>query len=98
MHARVTTTQVQPGNMDEVVSITRDSIGPAAKQQSGLKDFLALADRSTGRGLVITLWETEADMMASDEGSEYLREQMAKVATLLAGPPVREHYEVTVWE
>jgi heme-degrading monooxygenase HmoA len=98
MHARVVTCQIQLDKMDEVVAITQDSVMPAAKQQTGLKHFLALADRSTGKGLVITLWETEADMMASDEATEYYQEQAAKVMPLLDGSLTAENYEVTVWE
>ena len=95
MHARVVTCQVQSGKMDEVVTITRDSIIPAAKQQKGFKSYLGLTDRNTNKGIGVTLWETEADMTAGED-SGYYREQIAKIAPILAGPPTTEHYEVTV--
>ena len=34
---------------------------PAAKQQKGFKGLYLLHDRNTGKGLTISLWETEAD-------------------------------------
>ncbi len=35
MHARVPTAAVQPGRIDELVSLSRDSVLPAARQQQG---------------------------------------------------------------
>ena len=95
MHARLTTAVAQPGKVDEIVSIFRDSIVPAEKQQKGFKGGFMLIDRNTGKGINISLWETEADMMAG-EASGWLDEQRANVAPLLADTPTREHYEVMV--
>ena len=96
-HARVLTATTQLGKMDEGMQIIRDSILPAARQQPGFKGGLWLLDRSTGKVIAITLWETEADLLAG-ETSGYLREQLGKVAHLLATQVVREMYEVTVQE
>jgi len=97
MYARVTITQLQPGKTEEAVSIFRDSIVPAAKQQQGFKGALLLTDPNPNavKGITITLWETEADM-STGETSGYYQEQLAKVASLVAAPPVREAYEVSV--
>jgi hypothetical protein len=43
----------------------------------------------------ITLWETEADLMAGETSGVY-GEQVAKFAGIIAAPPVREAYEVSV--
>jgi len=96
MHARVTITEgkLDKVDVDEAISIIRDSIAPAAKQQKGFKGLATLIDRSTGKGMTITLWETEADMLAG-EASGYLKEQYAK-APAMAAPPTTEHYEVAV--
>ncbi len=95
MHARVVTVQLLPGKVDEAIRVYRDSIVPAAKQQQGFKGLYDLVDRGTGKGLSITLWNTEADM-AAGEASGYLREQIAKVASSFAAPPTTEHFEVAV--
>ena len=95
MYARVTTTQLQPGKTEEAIRIYRDSVVPAAKQQQGFKGVFLLTDPNTGKGLSITLWETESEMGAG-ETSGYYQEQIAKFAPLLAGPPTREGYEVSV--
>ncbi|MFQ6115311.1 MAG: antibiotic biosynthesis monooxygenase family protein [bacterium] len=95
MHARVVTCQAQPGKIEEGISIYRDSAAPAAKQQKGFKGILLLTNPGTGKAISITLWETEADMKAG-ESSGYFQEQIAKFGALLAAPPVRETYEVSV--
>ena len=40
MYARMPTAEVQLGKVEEVVSVSRDSILPAAKQQQGYEDGL----------------------------------------------------------
>ncbi len=61
MHARVSTRQIQSGQMDEAVRILRDQMVPAVRQMSSFKEGLVLTDRSSGKLVTISLWETEAD-------------------------------------
>jgi len=95
MNARATIVQIVPGKLDEAVGLYRDSVVPAAKQQKGCKGLYLLTDRNTGRGISITLWETEADMTAG-ENSGYYQQQLAKFKDVFSAPPVREAYEVSV--
>jgi heme-degrading monooxygenase HmoA len=95
MFARLVTVQIQQGKMDEATNIYGDSVVPAAQQQKGFKSGFLFSDPSTGKGVSITLWETEDDMKAS-ETSGYLQEQIAKFAAVLAAPPTTEHYEVAI--
>ena len=94
MFARVSHFQILPGKMDEVVRIYQDSVVPAARQQKGFKGGYVLADRDTGKGISIALWETEADMKA-DEGSGFYQQRAAKFKDLV-GATAREQYEVIV--
>lgn len=95
MHARVTTVQAKPGKIEEAISIARDSVAEIAREQRGFKGMTLLSDFDTGKALVITMWESEADMQAN-ESSGYYQEQLGKISDLIAGPPVRETYEVAV--
>jgi heme-degrading monooxygenase HmoA len=95
MRARIITAQIHPGKMDELISIYRESIVPAAKEQKGFKDAILLTDHNTNKVISITLWEREADMKAG-ETSSYVKEQIAKAVPTFAGPPTTEHYEVSV--
>lgn len=95
MNARVTIVQILPGKVDEAVDLYRDSVVPAARQQKGCKRVYLLTDRNAGKGISITLWETEADMTAG-ENSGYYQQQLAKFKDVFGAPPVREAYEVSV--
>ncbi len=96
-YARVLTATAHPGKTDEGVQIVRDSLLPVTRRQPGFKGGLVLTDRSQNKVIALTLWETEADLNAS-ESSGYLQEQLGKVAHVLATQVVREVYEVTVQE
>jgi heme-degrading monooxygenase HmoA len=95
MYARVTFGTAQAGKVDEITKIMKDSVLPAMKKQKGFKGLYHLGDRNTGKGITIGLWNTEADMKAG-ESSGFYREQVAKVAPLLAAAPTMERYEVSV--
>jgi heme-degrading monooxygenase HmoA len=94
MHARVVDLRVRPMETEEVVRIDRDSVVPAARDQTGFNGALLLTD-STGIGLSITLWETEEDRELG-EASGYFKEQIEKFADHLVETPVRKHYDVGV--
>ena len=97
MHARVSTAEVQPGRMDELVSLSRESVLPAARQQQGFKGGLWLTDPDTNKAMIVTLWETKEEMEAGEQ-SGYYREQVGKFRDMLAGDVVREAYEVSIQE
>ncbi|HLW03616.1 MAG TPA: hypothetical protein VKT82_33525 [Ktedonobacterales bacterium] len=93
MYARVTSGQLHPDKIDEASRMYEESIVPALKQAKGFKALLALTNRATGKGLVIAMWETEAEMQASQTSGLY-QEQMMKMAHVLVGMPSFETYEV----
>jgi heme-degrading monooxygenase HmoA len=62
-------------------------------QQNGFKDGYLVEDRDTGKAVSFSLWETEADATAMDTTGVY-QKWVAMLANFLAGPPVREQYEV----
>ena len=98
MYARVVAGQYQPGKVDEVAQIFRESILPETKQQRGFQGVTFLGDRSTGKAMVISLWQTDADAQASGASSSYLQAKLAKVASLLTTAATIETYEVAVQE
>ncbi len=95
MHARVTITQTRATDSDKAISISRDQILPIAKAQKGFKGYLLLSNPKTGKGITVTLWETEADMIANEK-SKYYDGVLGKVRQLFAAAPVTEHYDVAV--
>ena len=97
MYARVVYTQVQPGKTDEAIRIYRESVTPVARQQKGYRGGVLLTDRATGKGISISFWESEASMTGS-ETSGYLQQQIGKFTGVIAGPPTKEMFEVSVQE
>lgn len=93
MHARVITSQLQPGKTDEAVRIWHESATPLLKQRPGFKGAYLLGDRNTGRGVTITLWETEADATAMDTSGAY-QQAIGLFAKFFVAPPAREQLEV----
>lgn len=94
MHARVVHVQVRPDKLDEATRLFQQSVIPAMQQQQGNKGGYLLTDRTTGKGMSVSIWESEAAMTAS-ESSGYLQEQLAKFRELFAQQPTPEHYEVS---
>ena len=96
MYARVTLAQLQPDNVDELIQFLRDNVVPAAQAQQGFKGLLLLADDNTNKGIAIALWETEADMVASEASDGYYAVQLARGAQFFAAPPERLAYQVRI--
>jgi heme-degrading monooxygenase HmoA len=97
MHARVVTVQFKSGTIDDGLKIYRDSIVPDAKKQPGFEGCLLLADRTTAKGISITTWGTEANLLDSEK-SGYYTAQIAKLTPLLASEPVREVKDAPIHE
>lgn len=98
MFARVLTMQYQPGKVDEVFQIFRESILSDTKRQTGFQRVTVLLDRRMDKAVVVSLWQTEADAKASGQGSSYMQTHMAKAASLFAAAPLVEIYEVALEE
>ena len=95
MFARLMIASINMDKLDETIKIYKESIVPAAKSQKGYKGAYLLTDRNTGKGVSITLWDSEEDSVANEQ-SGYLQEQVGKLKEFFTAPPVREAYEVSV--
>ena len=82
--------------MREAIDVYNDPVVPAAKAQKGFQGAYLMTDAESGKALSITVWESEADMMAGESSSGYYQEQIAKFGGLFAGPPDLDHYELSV--
>jgi len=90
MIARITSVQFSPDKLEEVSQSIEGGID-AVQQSPGFQGLLMLADRSTGKVVMMTQWEGEAAMQASNS---LRQEQLAKLAYLVVGPATTEVYEV----
>jgi len=76
-------------------TIYEENVVPAAKSQKGYQGAYLLMNRETGKGISITVWDSEEDAVANEQ-SGYYQEQVAKFKGIFTAPPVREGYEVVV--
>jgi len=95
MFARLTIVQVNINKFDETVKIYKEDTIPAAKSQKGYRGAYLLADRKTGKGISLTLWDSEEDAIANEQ-SGYYQASVDKFKGFFTAPPVREGYEVSV--
>lgn len=94
MWARVTTSQVDPAKLEEEKRIFEEEVVPVSKDIKGFQGALSLRDSSTGKVIVVTLWETKEDMLDSEE-SGFWKEQVDHFTAIMTGPPQKDHYEVS---
>lgn len=95
MHARVVSNQIQPGKMDEWLTLIEDSIVPALEEQDGFQGFVVLIDREHDKSIGYSMWTSAADLAASEASGNY-QQQIGKLGDVLAGAPDRAVYEVTI--
>lgn len=95
MYARIISSQLKPGTLDQATSIWRDAIVPSLSNTRGFRGGYMNSDPNTGKGTVVTLWETQADASAMNSSGQY-QQSIALFAALLESTPNLEQIEVMV--
>ncbi len=95
MYARFVSSQLKPGAIDEAITIWREKVAPSLKSTKGFCGAFMTGDRHTGKGMVMTLWDTESDATNMDASGQY-QEAIGLFAGLFTAPPSREQLEVLV--
>ena len=95
MYARVIQFPLKAEHIAEAVDYFQTSVGPALKELDGFKNSRMLTNSSTNKGLMVTIWESEANRQAA-ETSGFLQEVLKKMGAYFDGPPTIDYYEVNV--
>jgi heme-degrading monooxygenase HmoA len=95
MHARMLKMQVKPERIDEAARLFAEDIVPNCRSQAGYRGSYFLVDRKLGECVPMTLWETEADMIATEE-NRFFQTQLMKFLGFFRHGLTREAYEVVV--
>jgi quinol monooxygenase YgiN len=93
MWARVTRGQIDPAKVDEGTQLSQ-AVAEAVKKQPGCQSFMNLGDRSTGRSVAISIWDTEEHARFS--AADVLGDIVPKLQGLGARIEQPEFYEVIV--
>lgn len=100
MWARMTTFQGPAGQSEEDVAkntqIMKEQVLPSARKLPGFEGVLSLVDRDAGKGITITLWESEEALRQSEEAANTIRSQAAELSD--GNVASVERFEVTVDE
>lgn len=67
MFARIGTWQGSAGELEEWIERSRTRVKPNIRKDPGLQAVYWLVDRDAVKGLIVTIWESEEAMRASEE-------------------------------
>jgi heme-degrading monooxygenase HmoA len=95
VYARTTTIEGQADHIDEVVRQIESGVLPVLTQQDGFKGFTVHVNRSSGKVVGTSYWESQQAMEASEEAVSGPRDEAVRSAGASGGPAV-EHFEVAV--
>ena len=95
MHVRAATVQFQSGKTQEAIDIYNNSVVPAQKAQKGYKGSYLMTDAGSGKCLALSVWESEADMLAGESSGGYYQQVIEKFASVMTGAPALDHYEMS---
>ena len=96
LHARMSTLEGSPDEMDKALRDVKEDVLPLLQQQDGFKGFVVFDNRQSGELIGITFWESEQAMQASEEVGDRTRSETAE-ATHDTIEDV-ERYEVGLFE
>ena len=75
MHARSTTFNGRPENIDAGIEFVKNEAGPMLATIEGCRGLSMLVDRETGQCIATRSWENEATMLASDDQLRPIRDR-----------------------
>jgi quinol monooxygenase YgiN len=91
MYARSTTFKANLRSMDMGIEFLRAEVVPAVQAMPGCIGISMMADRTSGRCIVTSSWDSMDDMRASDAAVAPMR---ARAGQLLGGLPFVEEWEI----
>ena len=94
MHARQTTVQGDPANLDDAIERVRGDVLPALESSEGFKGFTLLVDREGGTMVGTSYFEDRETLMASEDAVRESREATAQAAG--GGAPDVRFFEVAI--
>lgn len=95
MHARMTTIQMEAGRVDQAVAQLEEQDLPSWQELDGFRGLTLLADRSTGKVVGTSYWDSKEQRDAAEEVIREGRQRAAETGGA-SGDPQVELFEVAV--
>jgi heme-degrading monooxygenase HmoA len=94
VYARTTTLEATPSSIDAGIAHVRDTVMPTLEGMEGYVGLSLLADRTSGRCIITTAWDSEETMRSSAESVQEIRRRAAEVFG--GGSPTVDEWEIAV--
>jgi heme-degrading monooxygenase HmoA len=91
MFARLGTWQGSGEELERWIARAREHVKPSIREDAGLTAAYWLVDRAAGKGLIVTFWESEEAMRASEEAR---RRRQAATSAATGAQVTTERYEI----
>lgn len=91
MFARLGAWQGSAEDLERWIERGREHVKPSIRQDAGLKAAYWLVDRESGKALIVTFWESEEAMRASEEAR---RRRQAATSAATGAQVTTERYEI----
>ncbi len=95
MFARRISATVKSGALEELVGFVEDVGTTEVEQQLGFMGGILMSNTQSNEVAMLTFWDTEAEMMATEDTDEFIQ-RIAAVAHLLTSPRKIEHFDVGI--
>ena len=97
MHARASAMSGDPARVDEAKTMLEEDLYAQLEQVDGFRGAVALAQRDTGKSLIVTFWDSEEALTASEERANQMRSAAATQVGATDAPQV-DRYEVLFYK
>jgi hypothetical protein len=94
VYARTTTIEGMPSSVDAGIAYVREEVMPLLEGLEGHIGLSLLADRSSGRCITTSAWESEDAMRASEPAVQDVRSRAAEIFG--GGSPTVDEWEIAV--
>jgi hypothetical protein len=87
---------MDPGRLEAAIPPVRDELAPVLASQPGCRGVFVGVNLEKGTGTVITLWESEGDLEASDPAEARARDQAVALAGASMGRGIVDTYRIVL--
>jgi heme-degrading monooxygenase HmoA len=94
VYARTTTIEAKPSSLDAGIAYVREKVMPVLEGLEGHIGLSLVADRSSGRCIITSAWESEDAMRASASAVEEVRNRAAEIFG--GASPTVDEWEIAV--